>query len=234
MGGIHARGRENRAKVHDGAFAIAVLIVPVAQADRASRTHSSPAQENSVSKWSLISQNAISAPIPPAITLRPPASSEVLHGLVHAAIYDAVVAVEGEYESLAISVRAPKRTSVDAAVAAAARGVLVARVPTQAAAVEAAYSAALLEIPDGDSKTNGIRVGRAIGGAYVSLRSDDGFGTAPPWVQPPRGRHLFRQFPRKHPGDTELANIRPLTFDDPARFRPPGLFADNAAYAAMS
>lgn len=216
------------------AFAIAVLVVPVAQADRASRTHSSPAQENSVSKWSLISQNAISAPIPPATTLRPPASSEVLHGLVHAAIYDAVVAVEGEYESLAVSVRAPKRTSVDAAVAAAARGVLVARVPTQAAAVEAAYSAALLEIPDGDSKTNGIRVGRAIGGAYVSLRSDDGFDTAPPWVQPPTGPGIFEPIPPgSTPVDTRLANIRPLTFDDPARFRPPGPYLlTSAAYAA--
>ncbi len=216
------------------ALALAALVVPVAQADRSSRSHSGPAVENAVSKWSLISQNAISAPIPPATALRPPAGSEFLHGLVHAAIYDAVVSVEGEYEPLAVAVRAPRRTSVDAAVAAAARGVLVARVPTQAAVVEAAYVGALSAIPDGEQKTNGIRTGRTIAGAYVSLRSDDGFDNAPPWVQPPTGAGIFEPIPAgSTPVDTRLANVRPLTFDDPARFRPPGPYAlDSAAYAA--
>ena len=118
-----------------------------------------PATERSHA-WSLVSQNAISVG-------RPPASSEVLHGLVHAAIYDAVVAVEGEYEPFAVSLRRRGPTSVDAAVAATARGVLVVRVPGQAAMVEAAYTAFLDGIPDGPRKTNGIRLGRAVAGAYL-------------------------------------------------------------------
>ena len=101
-----------------------------------------PSGPNAVTHWSLVAQNAISVG-------RPPASSEVLNGLVHAAIYDAVVAVEGGYEPFAVSIRRSGPTSVDAAVAAAARGVLVIRVPGQASTVEMEYTAFIDGIPDG-------------------------------------------------------------------------------------
>jgi hypothetical protein len=183
-------------------LAVAVLVVPAAQAHRASRPHSSAppenAVENAVSKWSLISQNAISVG-------RPPASSEVLHGLVHAAIYDAVVAIEREYEPFAVSVRATRPASVDAAIAAAARGVLVARVPAQAAAVESAYASFLAEIPDGTAETNGLRLGRTIAGAYLGLRADDGFDNVVPWVQPPVGPRCLRADPAREPAGRRQA-----------------------------
>ena len=206
-------------------LAVAVLVVPAAQADRASRSHSRAPQEtaveNTVSKWSLISQNAISAPIPPSTAPRPPASSEVLHGLVHAAIYDAVVAIKREYEPFAVSVRATRPASVDAAIAAAARGVLVARVPAQVAAVESAYDSFLAEIPDGTAKTNGLRLGRAIAGAYLGLRADDGFDNVVPWVQPPVGPGVFEPIPPgSQPTDAQLQQVRPLAFDDADRFAP--------------
>jgi hypothetical protein len=175
----------------------------------------SPLEANAVTHWSLVSQNAVSAG-------RPPASSEVLHGIVHAAIYDAVVAIEGEFEPFAVSIRPRRPTSVDAAVAAAARGVLVIRVPGQAGTVEAEYAAFLAGIPDGPRKTNGIRLGRAVAGAYLGLRSDDGFDNVVLYMQPPPGPGVFEPFPAGQPVDVKLKQVRPLTFDDPSRFRPNG------------
>jgi hypothetical protein len=212
------------------ALAAAMLVVPAAQADRLSaraadrsaakgapsRGASHAAEENAVVHWSLISQNAISAG-------RPPASSEVLHGLVHAAIYDAVVAVEGDFDPFAVSIRPQGPTSVDAAVAAAARGVLVVRVPAQAASVDAEYTTFLAGIPDGTRKTNGIRLGRAVAGACLGLRADDGYDNVVPYVQPPTGPGVFEPIPAgSTPVDVKLKQVRPLSFDDPSRFRPDG------------
>ena len=209
------------------ALAIAALLVPVAQADRSSRPDPGPAVENAVSQWSLISQNAISVG-------RPPASSEVLHGLVHAAMYDAVVAIDRGYEPFMVSLRAPKPTSIDAAVAAAARGILVARVPAQAATVESAYAVALAGIPDHQMKTKGIRLGTAIADAYLEIRADDGYNNVVPWVQPPIGPGVFEPIPLgSQPVDAKLQQVRPLAFDNADRFAPgPPYALTSPEYAA--
>lgn len=201
------------------AITAALLAGATASAGAMNRTHAGvhhPSGPNAVTDWSLVAQNAISVG-------RPPASSEVLNGLVHAAIYDAVVSVEGRYEPFAVSIVLPGPTSVDAAVAAAARGVLVARVPGQAAYVESEYAAYIAGIADGAAKTNGIRLGRAIAGAYLALRSDDGFDNVVTWVQPPVGPGVFEPIPAgSTPVDIKLKQVRPLAFDDPSRFRPDG------------
>jgi hypothetical protein len=194
-------------------LAFAALVAAAAPGPGAA--HSPPPTENAVSKWSLISQNAVSAG-------KAPAASEILHGIVHAAIYDAVNSITDDYEPFAISVRPQKPSSVDAAVAAAARGVLVVRVPAQAATVEAAYTAFLAGIADGPAKTNGIRLGRAVAGAYLALRADDGYDDVVPFVQPPVGAGVFEPIAPTPPVDPKLAKIRPLTFDSPSRFRPGG------------
>jgi hypothetical protein len=171
---------------------------------------------NAVLYWSQVAERTISVG-------RPPASSEVLNGLIHATIYDAVVSVRGEYKPFAVSIRRMGPTSVDAAVAAAARGVLVTRVPGQASVVEAAYAPFIADIPDGPRKTNGIRLGQAVAGAYLALRSDDGFDNVVPWVQPPPGPGVFEPIPfNSTPVDIKLKQVRPLAFDDPSRFRPDG------------
>ena len=142
-------------------FVLVVLALVSAGAASSTRDRAQPARHssdpNAVLYWSQVAESTISVG-------RPPASSEVLNGLVHAVIYDAVVSVEGEYEPFAVSIRRFGPTSVDAAVAAAARGVLVTRVPGQAQAVEDAYATFIAGIPDGSRKTNGIRLGQAVAG----------------------------------------------------------------------
>jgi hypothetical protein len=89
--------------------------------------------------------------------------------------------------SLAFSARVRRRASADAAVAAAAREVLVALLsqlpaPPQCvaagvASVEADYATALADIPDGRAKTRGVEVGKAAAAAILALRAANGADT---------------------------------------------------------
>jgi hypothetical protein len=143
-----------------------------------------------------------------------------LHGIVHAAMYDAVIAIEGGFDPYAISPEVDRPASPAAAVA-AAHDVLVARVPAQAPYVDARYEEYLNAIPDRPAKTNGIAVGRAVAAGIIALRADDGFDNDVPYVQPAPGPGVFEPTPPPAvPVDVKLAHVRPLTFDSPSRFRP--------------
>jgi hypothetical protein len=73
-------------------------------------------------------------------------------GFVQAAVYDAVVGVEGRYEPYRFHAHAPRGTSAQAAAAAAAHKVLVTYVPSAQASLDAAYAASLAKLPDGKAK----------------------------------------------------------------------------------
>src|SRR5687768_15272951 len=79
-------------------------------------TAASDPGENAVVHWSGVAQSAISAG-------RPPASSTVLAGMVHGAMYDAVAGVQGGLEPFVTGVNAPAGASAEAAVATAAKNV---------------------------------------------------------------------------------------------------------------
>ena len=103
-----------------------------------------------------------------------------------------VNAIDRRYEPYTYDVQAPAGSSEAAAVAAAARSALVVvllDLPSELfppacgaagiATVEAAYTAALAAIPDGDAKSQGVAVGEAAAAAIVALRSDDHANDAP-------------------------------------------------------
>src|SRR5919106_3012211 len=90
------------------------------------------AAQNAVSDWSLKAQNAITAG-------RSPASSEYLLALVHAAMYDAAVAIEGQYRPFRIAADVTHPASPEAAVATAAYQVLRSRLPALELALTAEY-----------------------------------------------------------------------------------------------
>ena len=75
---------------------------------------------------------------------------------VQAAVYDAVIAIEGGYHPYAGHLHSPRSASLDAAVATAARDTLDVRFPTQQTKVDAAYNTAMDAIPDGQAKTDGV------------------------------------------------------------------------------
>jgi hypothetical protein len=171
--------------------------------------------ENAVLHWSGVAANAI-------VVGRPPASSSVLGGMVHGAMYDAVAAVEGGLEPFATGVTAPPGASADAAVAQAARDVLVARVPAQTAAVQTAYDAYMASIPNGPAKDGGKAVGAAAAAGMLAMRTGDHFDDVVPYVQPPPGPGVFEPIATTPPVDTKLPFVRPFTYDSQSKYRPSG------------
>src|SRR6478672_6835690 len=69
-------------------------------------------------------------------------------GFVQAAVYNAVVGVEGGYKPFDFHARAPHGASSQAAAVAAAHKVLVTYSPYATATLDAAYATSLLAIPD--------------------------------------------------------------------------------------
>jgi len=185
---------------------------------------SSATGENAVVHWSGIAEAAISAPTPPATALRPPASSTVLAAMVHAAMYDAVVAIEGGFEPFATTLTAAPGASVDAAVAQAARDVLVARVPAQTTAVQSAYDAYMAAIPGGSAKDTGKAVGAAAAAGMLASRVGDGFDDVVPYVQPTPGPGVFEPIAATPPVDVKLGKVRPFTYTG-APYRPDAPYA---------
>jgi hypothetical protein len=174
-----------------------------------------PLSENAVLYWNSVAASAI-------VVGRAPASSAVLGGMVNGAMYDAVAAVEGGLEPFATGVTSPPGASADAAVAQAARDVLVARVPGQAAAVQAAYNTYMASIPEGPAKEAGKAVGLAAAAGMLAMRTGDHYDDVVPYVQQPPGPGVFEPIAPTPPVDPKLAFVRPFTYDSPADYRPSG------------
>jgi hypothetical protein len=113
-----------------------------------------------------------------------------LYAMAHIAIHDALNAIDHRFETYAYAADAPAGTSPEAAVAAAARDVMVTVLaephdlpfPPECLAagiarVEDDYTTALAGIPEGAAKRNGIAVGRASAAAILAMRAGDGSDT---------------------------------------------------------
>ena len=92
------------------------------------------------------------------------------------------------------------------------------------ASVEAAYTAALAEIPDSPAKAQGIALGEASAAAILALRANDGgVGTVPEFQLPARTPILAST--SAHPGTPFIAfemweNVTPFVLNDSSQFRP--------------
>jgi hypothetical protein len=96
---------------------------------------------------------------------------------VSAAVYDAVVSIEGGYEPYGPVIPAALGASADAAAVEAAYRTLIYYFPGQAVTLDTFYTEALALIPDGASKTVGLAVGLAAATNILSLRAGDGLQT---------------------------------------------------------
>ncbi len=152
---------------------------------------------------------------------------------VHVAIYDTVVAIEGRYKPFAVKPKAPAAgASTEAAVSAAAYGVLNALFPNRGAQYQAAYEQRLAAVPDSAGKTLGLALGSEVAMEVVRLRANDGrsvalapyvSGTAAGQFRSVNPNPVFRHFP----------SVRPFALDSLGQFRPaPPPALDSAAYAA--
>jgi len=140
---------------------------------------------------------------------------------VHLAIYDAVVAIEGRYRPFAVRPTAPAAgASTDAAVAAAAHGVLRALFPNRGEVYQSAYDQRLAAIPDGPAKAMGVALGTEVATGIVRLRADDGRSVA---LQPYVSGTTPGQFRAANPNPIlrHFVAIRPFALDSLDQVRSP-------------
>jgi PAP2 superfamily len=204
---MHHRPKQSNVAIAVAAALAAVLVLALGAGPGAAQPG-----DNAVTYWSEVAERAISA------GGRPPASSQVLSGIVHSAIYDAVAVTEGGLQPFLVSPSAPDGALPDAAVARAARDVLLARTG-QAGIVTPAYDAFVNAIPGSQAKTDGLAAGAAVAQATLALRADDNFGDVVPYVQPTPGPGVFEPFSLP-PVDVMLTKVVPYTFESASDFRP--------------
>jgi hypothetical protein len=223
------------------AFAVSTSAVGSDRSDMAhvldsSRAHNARAlrQREAIADWSLIAQDAIVAK-----GKKFPGEAAVYMGIVHAAIYDTVVAIEGGYRPYAIATTAPRKTSLAAAVATAVHRVLVGRFPDQQngapgqPGLDDLYFDYLDRIADSEAKHNGIRVGEEVGGAILSLRANDGLDSIVPYVQRQPGPGVFEPTASQPPLGTRMPLVQPLALEYASQFRPDGPPALNSTEYAQ-
>jgi hypothetical protein len=106
------------------------------------------------------------------------------YAMVHLAMADAVVAIDGRYQPFQARVHASPYASAEAAAAQAGHDVFYALItaPDGRAAADAALQIRLERIPPGPRQA-GIRVGRKVAADIVATRQNDGYAIANP--QPP-------------------------------------------------
>ena len=121
-----------------------------------------------VADWNRVATDALT----PAQGTNPMAQSRTL-AILHAAIHDALNAVEPRFASYTPGVLSAPHASARAAVAAAARDVLIALVPDAAGQVDAAYAAAIASLEDGPAARAGVAIGQAAARATLSRRRGD-------------------------------------------------------------
>ena len=144
--------------------------------------------------------------------------------IMHAAIYDAVNAIDGTHQPYLVRLGASHFASQEAAAAAAAHEVLVKLYPSFQATLDAQLQQALAQLPS-RGKADGISTGNTVADRILALRSNDGsnaqpslyvFGNAPGDYQstPPN-------FP-KQPQFPHWSRVTPFALESASQFRPGG------------
>ena len=138
------------------------------------------AQADAITDWNVHANSAANA------TCIGPSGNGLyesrLYAMMHVAIHDAVNAIDRRSRPYVYDDRVDPAASIDAAVATAARDVLVAVIGqlaadcagTGVAVTEAVYTAAMAAVPAGAARDAGVAAGHAAADAILARRADDG------------------------------------------------------------
>jgi hypothetical protein len=185
---------------------------------------------NPITDWDVIAYDAVKA----SGKIGPVTACDV--AMAHVAMHDALNAIDQRYETYAYDAVAPRGASPEAAVAAAAHYVLIARIPNQKASLDAALASALAAIPDGKAKVDGVATGRAAAVAILVRRADDGSDVVKPF-KPGAGPGFWRPTPPAfaQPIGVGFGKVTPFTMTGGEQFelpRPAYFNLGGAEYAA--
>jgi len=103
-----------------------------------------------------------------------PYPAQRMMGMVHAAMFDAVNAIERRYRPYLVQLPADPTTSKEAAAAAAAAAVLATIDAKTAGEMQGALATYLASIPDGAAKSEGVKLGEAVAAKVLEARANDG------------------------------------------------------------
>jgi hypothetical protein len=183
-----------------------------AQIDRVTETSS-----DVVIDWNATLLNAIRTD-----KTNPPLASRNM-AIVHAAIFDAVNGITGDYNPYHVTETGPAGASAEAAAASAAHRVLVSLYPSQKPSFDQALTASLAQVTEGVAKTAGVSYGERVGDAILLLRSNDGSNQTvnyTPGTNPGEWRPTPPGFaPPLYP---HWGTVTPFAMTDGSQFRPDG------------
>jgi hypothetical protein len=171
-------------------LAMAIVAAPFTQLPGAVAQQTRPASAAPAGGDAVIVWNANAGAAATKACIAPlddPFHESRIYAMMHVAIHDALNAIERRSRPYTFDRQAEPGASPDAAVAAAARDVLVpllGQLPRElvsqscidagVASVEAAYTAALGALPDTPARAQGIAVGQAAAAAILAHRATDG------------------------------------------------------------
>src|SRR5262245_30862612 len=151
--------------------------------------------------------------------------------IVHAAVYDAVNAIDRSYTPLFAEVEAPRGASLEAAAAQAAHDTLAALFPAQQPTFDATLAADLAGIPPGRAML-GVAAGQEVPRQVLAWRGHDGSNAPGPYT-PGTGPGVWQPTPRPNPNPPpaelpglpaaapQWAKVTPFCIPGPDAFRPP-------------
>jgi hypothetical protein len=154
--------------------------------------------------------------------------------ILHAAIYDAVNAIDRSHDPYLIFARAPRDASETAAADAAAHTALLGLYPSQQALLDATYATELAKVHAGPARDKGVQLGEKIAGELLAVRAADGSSVTPPPFVAGTNPGDFRPPPPSLPTPvfTTWGQVTPFVLASGSQFRPappPALTSD--AYA---
>jgi len=126
------------------------------------------ARADTVLDWNAIAMNTIVA------SGENPFAGARHGAIVQLAVFEAVNAIQGDYQPYLGSITAPPGASADAAAIQAAYRVLVTYFPANASMLGIGRANSLAQIADGQAKNDGIATGEAAALAMIALRANDG------------------------------------------------------------
>ena len=144
--------------------------------------------------------------------------------IMHAAIYDAVNAIDGTHKPYLVRLSASHFASQEAAAAAAAHEVLVKLYPSFQATLDTQFQQALAQLPKG-GQADGIKIGNTVADRILALRANDGSNNPP-------ARYVFGNAPGDYqstppnfppqPQFTSWSRVTPFALEAADQFRPGG------------
>lgn len=137
-----------------------------------------------VIEWNRILQATLRIPgaLPPTTFVTRP------YAVLHVAMFDALNSIDPVYREYAVRATVIGNPSREVAAAQAARDVMVAMFPAQAATFDAALAATIARFP-GDPATQGANIGAVAARAILAARADDG------WIRSAQVPYILADLP---------------------------------------